>query len=81
MKISLNNDSILTIWEDQDNSSEEFNPKGTILDVDFVDINSTFSGKLKFAQFQFGDGSVCSIPLDEFAVLESCEHYETSIKE
>lgn len=81
MKIRTNNDSLITIFEDDENSNEEYFPKETIIDVDFVDFNTSFSKLHIFAMFQFGDSSVFSLPIEDFMVIESCEKYDNDLLE
>ena len=81
MKIKLKGDMIVTIFYDVDTSTEEFYSKNSIIEIDFVDFNTSTNKLYIFAMFQFGDGSVFSIPIDEFEIVESCEKYENDLLE
>lgn len=80
MKIKLNQDSEIVFWDSEENSSEEFYPKGHIFDVDYVGM-STSVGCVKFPQFQNGDGSVFILSTDSFEILENDDDYEIDLKE
>lgn len=75
MKIKLNQDSEILIWDSVEESAEEFYPNGSIFDVDYVGM-STSEANVKFPQFQNGDGSVFILATDAFTVLETSEDYE-----
>ena len=81
MKIRTNSDSLITVFEDEDNSNEEFFSKDSIIDADFVDFNTSMHKTHIFAMFQFGDGSVFSIPIEDFVIVESCQKYDNDLLE
>ena len=81
MKIRTNSDSIITVFEDEENSNEEFFAKDSIIDVDFVDFNTSMNKTHIFAMFQFGDSSVISIPIEDFVIVESCQKSDNDLLE
>lgn len=81
MKIRTNSDSIITVFEDEENSNEEFFAKDSIIDADFVDFNTSMNKTHIFAMFQFGDSSVFSIPIEDFVIVESCQKYDNDLLE
>jgi hypothetical protein len=80
MKIKLNQDSEILMWDSLLHDSEEFYKKGHTFDVDYVGM-STSSGDTKFPQFQNGDGSVFILATEAFTILESCEDYNSDLSE
>lgn len=81
MKIQFNNDCLLTIWETEESSTEEFQRKGKILeDLTFLGMATSFGNK-KFSQFQFGDGDVFCLEQEAFTVLESDPEYDAALVE
>lgn len=80
MKIKLNQDSEILMWDSLLHDTEEFYPKDHVFDVDYVGL-STSSGNVKFPQFQNGDGSVFILATEAFTVLETCEDYDSDLSE
>jgi hypothetical protein len=70
MKIKFLADIEITFWKSADDEEEELIKKNTEMNVSDLGITSSFSGALKFHQFQRGNGDLLAIPEESFVIVE-----------